>query len=142
MSEKSKLTLRIISQEKKLLEEVVDKVSLPSTEGEITILPHHAALLSQVETGNLRFTQDGREQDVVIAKGFVDVNPSGIVTVLVDSAIYARDISPEKVQKAIEEAQETMANSEDQRELMMAEASLRLAMLELKVAQKTKRAGI
>jgi F-type H+-transporting ATPase subunit epsilon len=142
MSEKSKLTLRIISQEKKLLEEIVDKVSLPSTEGEITILPHHAALLSQVETGSLRFTQDGHEQDVVIAKGFVDVNPSGVVTVLVDSAIYARDISMEKVQKAIEEAQATMANSQDQRELMMAEASLRLAMLELKVAQKTKRAGI
>ncbi|MCL4208482.1 ATP synthase F1 subunit epsilon [Patescibacteria group bacterium] len=142
MSEKSKLTLRIISQEKKLLEEVVDKVSLPSTEGEITILPHHAALLSQVETGSLRFTQDGHEQDVVIAKGFVDVNPSGLVTVLVDSAIYARDISMEKVQKAIEEAQETMAKSEDQRELMMAEASLKLAMLELKVAQKTKKAGI
>jgi len=142
MSEKSKLTLRIISQEKKLLEEVVDKVSLPSTEGEITILPHHAALLSQVETGSLRFTQDGHEQDVVIAKGFVDVNPSGVVTVLVDSAIYARDISMEKVQKAIEEAQETMAKSEDQRELMMAEASLKLAMLELKVAQKTKKAGI
>lgn len=142
MSEKSKLTLRIISQEKKLLEEVVDKVSLPSTEGEITILPHHAALLSQVETGSLRFTQNGQEQDVVIAKGFVDVNPSGVVTVLVDSAIYARDISMEKVQKAIEEAQETMARSEDQRELMMAEASLKLAMLELKVAQKTKKAGI
>lgn len=142
MPEKSKLTLRIISQEKKLLEEMVDKVSLPSTDGEITILPHHAALLSQVETGSLRFTQDGREQDVVIAKGFVDVNPSGVVTVLVDSAIYARDISMEKVQKAIEEAQETMAKSEDQRELMMAEASLKLAMLELKVAQKTKKAGI
>jgi F-type H+-transporting ATPase subunit epsilon len=142
MSEKSKLTLRIISQEKKLLEELVDKVSLPSTDGEITILPHHAALLSQVETGNLRFTQNGQEQDVVIAQGFVDVNPSGVVTVLVDSAIYARDISMEKVQKAIEEAQATMAQSVDQRELMMAEASLRLAMLELKVAQKTKRAGI
>lgn len=142
MAEKSKLTLRIISQEKKLLEEVVDKVSLPSVEGEITILPHHAALLSQVETGNLRFTQDGREQDVVIAKGFVDVNPAGIVTVLVDSAIYARDISMEKVQKAIEEAQATMARSEDQRELMMAEASLKLAMLELKVAQRTKKTGI
>lgn len=142
MSEKSKLTLRIISQEKKLLEEVVDKVSLPSVDGEITILPHHAALLSQVQTGNLRFTQEGKEQDVVIAKGFVDVNPAGVVTVLVDSAIHARDISMEKVQKAIEEAQATMARSEDQRELLMAEASLKLAMLELKVAQKTKKAGI
>lgn len=142
MAEKSKLTLKIISQEKKLLEEVVDKVSLPSVQGEITILPHHAALLSEVETGHLRFTQNGEEQDVVIAKGFVDVNPSGVVTVLVDSAIHARDISVEQVQKAIAAAQETMVSSRDRRELIMAEASLRLAMLELKVAQKTKKARI
>lgn len=142
MSEKSKLTLRIISQERKLLEELVDKVTLPSVDGEITILPHHAALLSQLQTGNLKFSQDGQEQDVVVAQGFVDVNPSGLVTVLVDSAIQARDISEAKAEKAIREAQETMARSESQRELLMAEASLKLAMLELKVAQKSKRARI
>jgi F-type H+-transporting ATPase subunit epsilon len=142
MSQTSKLTLKIISQEKKLLEEVVDKITLPAVQGEITILPHHAALLSEVETGNLRFTQNQVEQNVVISKGFVDINPSGVVTVLVDSAIHARDISVEQGEKAIRAAQETMTHSEDKRELMMAEASLRLAMLELKVAQKSKKAGI
>jgi len=142
MSEKKKLTLRIISQERKLLEETVSKVTLPSTQGEITILPSHAALLSQTQVGHLRFTKDGVEQSVVVSKGFVDVSPSGVVTVLVDSATHARDISVEKVQAAIKAAQETMTHSEDKRELMMAEASLRLAMLELRVAQKTSKAGI
>lgn len=142
MAEKKKLTLRVISQERKLLEEVVDKVSLPSTQGEITILPSHAALLSEMETGHLRFTQDGSEQSVVVSRGFVDVNPTGIVTVLVDSAVHARDISVEKVQQAIKDAQETMTHSEDRRELLMAEASLKRAMLELRVAQKTKKSGI
>lgn len=142
MSQQNKLTLKIISQERKLLEEVVDKVSLPSLEGEITILPHHAALLSELESGYLRFTQNGEEQGVVVSQGFVDVHPSGVVTVLVDSAVQARDISEEKVRQAIEAAQKTMSQSEDQRELMMAEASLRLAMLELKVAQRTKKSRI
>lgn len=142
MAEKKTLLLKIISQEKKLLEEVVDKVSLPSTEGEITILPKHAALLSELEDGYVRFIKDGQEQDIVISQGFVDVNPSGIVTVLVDSAIHARDISEEKVREAIDAAQKTMSQSEDQRELMMAEASLRLAMLELKVAQRSKKTSI
>jgi F-type H+-transporting ATPase subunit epsilon len=142
MVDTKKLTLKVISQERKLLEEVVDKVSLPSTQGEITILPKHAALLSEVETGYLRFTQEGSEQSVVISKGFVDVNPTGIVTVLVDSATHARDISMEKVQAAIKAAQETMSHSEDRRELLMAEASLKRAMLELKMAQKSKKSGI
>lgn len=141
MSDK-KLTLRVISQERKLFEEVVDKVTLPSTQGEITILPQHTALLSEIETGHLKFTKDGQEQDVVVSNGFVDINPSGMVTVLVDSAIQARDISVEKVQKAIKEAQETMSHSEDRRELLIAEASLKRAMLEMKVAQKTSKSGI
>jgi len=139
---KKQLTLRVISQERKLLEEVVDRVSLPSTQGEITILPKHAALLSEVETGHLRFTQDGKEQGVVVSKGFVDVSPTGMVTVLVDSATQARDISVEKVQAAIKAAQETMIHSEDRRELLMAEASLKRAMLEMKIAQKSKKSGI
>jgi len=140
--EKKQLTLRVISQERKLLEEVVDRVSMPSTQGEITILPKHAALLSEVETGHLRFTKDNNEQSVVISKGFVDVSPTGMVTVLVDSATHARDISVEKVQAAIKAAQETMTHSEDRRELLMAEASLKRAMLEMKIAQKTKKSGI
>lgn len=139
---KKQLTLRVISQERKLLEEVVDRVSLPSTQGEITILPKHAALLSEVDTGHLRFTKDNNEQSVVISKGFVDISPTGMVTVLVDSATHARDISVEKVQAAIKAAQETMTHSEDRRELLMAEASLKRAMLEMKIAQKTKKSGI
>lgn len=142
MSQKNTFTLKIISQEKKLLEEVVEKVSLPTVEGEITILPHHAALLSKLETGSLRFTKDGEEQNVVIADGFVDVSADGVVTVLVDSAIHARDIVASQVQKAIDDAQAVIISSRDRRELMMAEASLRLAMLELRVAQKTKKSGI
>jgi F-type H+-transporting ATPase subunit epsilon len=141
MSDK-KLTLRVISQERKLLEEIVDKVTLPTTDGEITVLPSHAALLSELTTGHLRFTQDGVEQDVVVSRGFVDVHPSGMVTVLVDSATHARDISVEKVQAAIKAAQETMSHSEDRRELLMAEASLKRAMLEMKIAQKSSKSRI
>ena len=141
MSDK-KLTLRVISQEKKLLEEIVDKVTLPSTDGEITILPQHAALLSELTTGHLRFTQDDVEQSVVVSRGFVDIHPSGIVTVLVDSATHARDISVEKVEAAIKAAQETMSHSEDRRELLMAEASLKRAMLEMKIAQKSSKSRI
>jgi F-type H+-transporting ATPase subunit epsilon len=142
MPDKNKLTLKIISQEKKLLEEVVDQVTLPSGEGELTILPKHAALFAQIETGEIRFSVNGREQDVVVSKGFVDVNPSGEVTILVDSAIQARDISIEKAQAAVAAAKETMSHTTDQREMLLAEASLKQAMWEIRVAQKTSKARI
>jgi len=117
-------------------------VTLPSGEGELTILPRHAALFAQIETGEIRFSQDGLEQDVVVSKGFVDVNPSGEVTILVDSAIQARDISVEKAQQAIVAAKKTMSQTTDQREMILAEASLKKAMWEIRVAQKTSKARI
>ncbi|EKD43357.1 MAG: hypothetical protein ACD_72C00323G0003 [uncultured bacterium] len=61
---------------------------------------------------------------------------------MVDSGVLDRNISLEKAQTAIKAAQETMEKTQDQRELMMAEASLRQAMMEVKVAQKTKKTKI
>ena len=55
---------------------------------------------------------------------------------MVDSAKLARDISVQKAEEAIAAAKETMSISEDRRELLLAEASLKQALLEIKVAQK------
>ena len=47
------LKLKIITPEKTVLEEMVDQVTLPTTEGEITILPGHIALVSALKAGDL-----------------------------------------------------------------------------------------
>ncbi len=137
-----KLHLLIISQEKQLADVEVDSLSVPTMEGEITILPSHVALFSRLQTGELRYTMNHEEMSFVISKGFVDVGMNNDVTVLVDIAVEARQISLEKAEAAVKAAHETMSQTIDRRELMMAEASLRLALLEIKVAQKTKHARI
>jgi len=72
----------------------------------------------------------------------VDVGVNNEITIIVDTATRARDISLDQAEAAIKAAHETMENSRDQQELLMAEASLRLALLEAKVARSTKRTGI
>lgn len=130
-------TLKIVSQEKELLTETVDSVSVPTTSGEITILPEHIPLFSKVKTGELVYRTSTGDHSVVVTNGFVNVSPDGEVTVMVDSGVLARDISVEKASKAIDAAHETMLKTQNQRELILAEASLRRAMMELRVAQKT-----
>lgn len=136
------LNLTIVSQEKELLQAEVSSVTLPTVEGEITVLPGHIPLFAQVVTGELVYRQDGTAQSVVVTDGFIDVTPEDEVRIMVDSGVLARDISVQKAEEAVRAAHETMTKTADQRELMMAEASLRQALWEIRVAQKTKKTRV
>ncbi len=139
---KSALHLTIVSQEKKLLDLDVDSITVTTSEGELTILPEHISLFTQLVPGELVYRHQKQTTSYVVSRGFLDVGSENQVTVIVDSAIAARDVSEEKAQLAIKQAHETMQSTQNQRELLLAEASLKQAMLELKIAQRTKKAGI
>ncbi len=140
--DKKVLHLTIVSQERALLSETVEQVTAPASEGEITVLPDHIPLMSKLDYGELRYVKDGQENSLVVSKGFINVEPNNQVTVMVDAAKLVREISLEKAQQAYQEARETMASSQDQREMILAEASLRQALWEIRVAQKTKKSSI
>jgi F-type H+-transporting ATPase subunit epsilon len=137
-----KLKLSIITQSKILTETEADQVTAPTTEGEITVLPGHVPLMGRLQTGELRYTNGKEEVIFVVSKGFIDISPNNEINILVDSAVHEREISLEKAQDAVKAAQETMSQSVNQHELLMAEASLKRALLEIRVAQKTKRTQI
>ncbi len=139
---KPKLHITIVSQEKQLESTEADSLTLPTVEGEITVLPGHIPLLSRLQTGELHYTNENQSHSFVISTGFVDVGPDSIITVLVDTAVAAREISLEKAQAAVRAAHEAMAQTVNQEELVMIEASLKRALLEVKVAEKTKHAQI
>ena len=143
MAETPKITLTIVSQDKTLVEAQVDLVTLPTAEGEITVLPGHIPLFTLLQTGELIYKTGTEEATVIIAKGFADVAPNNTLTVMVDTGVHARDLSVQKAEEAVDQAQQTLSEMSqtprDIRELQMAEASLRLALLQLKVAQRTKK---
>lgn len=134
--------LQVVSQERELISQKVDSLTVPTQVGELTILPDHAPLFSKVVSGVLVYRVGAEERFFIVSTGFLDVSDKKRVTVLVDSAVADREISEQKAQAAIQAANETMSKTVDQRELLLAEASLKQAMLELKIAQKTRRAGI
>jgi F-type H+-transporting ATPase subunit epsilon len=136
------LKLTVVSQERLLLEMEVDLVTAPTSQGEVTILPHHIPLFTKLVTGKLTYQTGSYRHTVIVSQGFMTVDPNSEVTVIVDSASLEREISVQKAEEAIKAAQETLVKSRDQRELLMAEASLKKAMLEMRVAQKSKKAAI
>lgn len=68
------MKLKIITPDALVFDEDVLSVTLPGTEGEMTILPRHAALLATLKKGPVRYRQHERlVSDTTIEAGFVEV---------------------------------------------------------------------
>lgn len=136
----AKLTLQVITQEEHLLTDIVDQVSAPTVAGEVTILPHHISLFTKLTAGEIRYLKAGHEVSYVVSGGFMEVSGGKTVTILADSAINSEKINVAKAEAAKKRAEELLKEKTGQRELLLAEADLRRALMELKVARK-KRLG-
>ena len=80
------LHVQIVSQEGPVFEEpAADIVILPGSEGEMGILPHHAALLTTLNFGELRVRKGGAEESFIVYGGVAEVRPDRVI-VLADTA--------------------------------------------------------
>lgn len=130
------LTLDIVTQERRLLTAETTRVTVETAMGEITILPGHIPLLSQLKEGLLRYVDERGEEDIVaIFGGFLEVSSEGRVSVLADAATRATDIDLAKVERAKKEAESTLADKTREQEFALAEAALKKTWLELKAAK-------
>jgi len=136
----SQLHVQVISQEESLLDDEVDLVTIPSADGELTILPHHAALITQLKAGVVTIRKQNKNAVIAIGGGFATVEPNNSLTILADTAIKAEDISLKQAEAAKRRAEEKMRQQTgvSDREFKFAEAQLRRALIELQVARKHK----
>ena len=93
------LKLKIITPETTILEEMVDQVTLPTTEGEITVLPMHIALVSALKSGDIVAKKDGEVIPIAVVGGFIEIK-NDEVAVLADFAEHVSHISEDAVAKA------------------------------------------
>ena len=145
MAEHKELKLVVLTQERLLLEKDVVSLTVDTQQGQITVLPDHIPLFSKLSTGELVFRwQDGnniKEEVFAVSGGFLDVNPQGVITILADYAVRADAISIAQAEEAKRRAEEAMRNKQSQREFQLAEASLKQALNDLRVANRRQKAS-
>ena len=129
------VSLRVVSVERSLFEGEVDFIVANGADGELGILPRHAALMTSLKPGPLKITQGDKEVLIFVGGGFLEVLPDR-VTVLADVAEHAEEISIERAEAARKRSQDRLAGTltaaeeiEFQQALAMAEARLRLARM-------------
>lgn len=97
----------LITPERTVYQDSVDSVSLPTPDGEITILPHHIPLITMLGPGVVRLKKANDEHFLSCSNGVVKVDKTG-VTVLADSAEKADELVEEEIEKARENAHDLM----------------------------------
>jgi len=137
------LKLRIVTQERELLEQEVISVTATTEAGEVTILPGHVPLFSTLATGELHYILPDKQDIafVAVSGGFLDVGPDGVVTVLADHALRASDIDEAAAEAAKLRAEEVMRDKSDQRssqDFRVAEMELMRSINELNIARRRK----
>jgi F-type H+-transporting ATPase subunit epsilon len=133
------LNLDIVTAERTIYsEEGVERLIVPGVEGELGVLPQHAALLTMIEPGVMRIVKGGEEVEMAITGGFIEVRANR-VTVLADAAERAEEIDEVRAEEARRRAERLLEEHEAEIDLARAAASLQRALIRLKVAQRRRR---
>jgi F-type H+-transporting ATPase subunit epsilon len=132
------MNLEIVTNNKVILEENVDFVSLESTQGSLGILPGHMPLLAELKFAPLSFEKNGIRDHVAVMGGIIKVQGDKI-TIVTDDAEKAVEIDVLKAKKDKENAEAYLTRKAEITDILKAEAELRKALVRLKVLEVSKR---
>lgn len=137
------LTYAITTPEGQLRSGQARALTVAAQDGELTILPGHAALATLLRPGETRIVDsDGKEEFFVLSGGFLQIANDNI-TVLADIAQRAEDLEAEAIEKAIAAAQEQLKNARnaDDVEYTRISAALEHELAKHRVAMKRGKAS-
>lgn len=95
--------LEIVTPEARIFSDTVDSVVLPGSEGEMGVLTSHAALVTALKPGELRYTKGNKTVDLAVGEGLVEVTGNS-TRVLVEAAVNVENIDEKAVEEAIARA--------------------------------------
>ncbi len=103
----------LVSPERLLISADVEQVLVPGAEGDMTVLAHHAPVLTTLRPGLLEIGfPGGKSQHFFIRGGFAEVSPAGL-TVLAETAIDLDELKADQLTQAIQDAEEDVGDAVD-----------------------------
>ena len=72
------LKIEIATPEKLVASQSADSAQIPGKDGEMGILPGHAALLSELGEGELSYTLSGKTERIKVTGGYVEIRDNHV----------------------------------------------------------------
>jgi F-type H+-transporting ATPase subunit epsilon len=134
----TRIALEIVTPDRPIVNEQVDEVELPGSEGYFGVLPGHTPLLATLQVGELWYRKGAEKFYLAIAFGFVEVLPDR-VTVLAQLAERAQDIDVARAEAAKKRAEERIARPQaSDMDFERARIAMMKSLIRLQVASRAR----
>ncbi len=137
------IQFEIATPERIVYKETVDSLTLPTKDGEITVLPNHIPLVAVLVPGVVVVRKGHTEQLMAVSGGFIEVQPNNRVVVLADTADRAEELTESAIEKARADAENVLKEKRnlDDESFAAAAAGLERELARLKVARRHRTRG-
>ena len=134
------ISFQIATPERVVYDDEVSQVSIPTTSGEITVLPGHIPLVSVIQPGELRILDKEGEHAFAIFGGFIEVQEGNKLVILADNAERSDDIDLERAEEARKRAEEEMEAAKNRQDVDFAklQSLIDREMNRIKIGKKYK----
>ena len=106
------ISLKVLAPNQNIYEGEAEEVILPSTTGQIGILPGHISLVTAIDIGVLRLRMNSQWKSIALMGGFAEIESDEVI-VLVNSAEVGSDINVQKAEEALIEAKTAISKFAD-----------------------------
>ncbi len=126
------LILEIVTPAARVYENTIDSVVMPTTTGEVGILPGHIPLVTELQAGEIVVQKDGSSESLAVSKGFAQC-VGDKVSILAEDAITLHAIDENEVSSAQKRAEEALKNADSMtdEEINMLETTIEYSKAQL-----------
>ena len=102
------LDVNVVTPKGVIAHEATDALTAPGEEGEFELLPGHTPLLTALKPGVLTIGTKAKAK-YAVSTGYLRVDPSGAVEILIEQAMPAKDVDSDAAKKDLATAEADLA---------------------------------
>ncbi len=124
-------------------DDTIEKVTIPTQAGEITVLENHTPLVSILAAGELIIYKEGYSTGIAISGGFFEIRPNSEVYIMADTAEHGTEIDIERAEAAQKRAEELLRQVQSAEDVDYArlQAAIEKELVRISVGRKYKNVG-
>lgn len=131
-----KINFKIATPERVVYKDEVESITIPTRQGEITVLPNHIPLIAVLVPGEILVKKGNETVAMAVSGGFLEVLSTKVV-VLADTAERSEEIDITRAEEAMKRAQELQIEKTMDRQAFVAlSAQIEKELARVKVGRK------
>jgi F-type H+-transporting ATPase subunit epsilon len=105
------LTLSIVTPEKLVVNEEVDQVNVPGSEGDLGILYGHAPIITNLRPGSLSYEKGEQTTQLILSGGYLEVTDNRVI-ILAEAAEFSHEVDRERAESAKVKAEKILGQTD------------------------------